>query len=103
MNYLRSIYASAYSATVSIVITVILTLATEFSALFKEWLKSFTDHHWVTKSWVSILSFVLFYFVFRFLNKAPDSQKTQKSLVVLEWALILGFIIILGFFVYEFF
>ncbi len=102
MKHLRAIYASAYAASLSILVTVVLTMATELSAGFKTWLASFTGHHWVSKSWASILVFVLFYIVFYSFKKDPASIKVARSLVVLEWALILGFVIILGFFGYEF-
>jgi|SRR3989344_3932377 len=103
MNYLRSIRASAYAATISLIATIALTLISEFSVAFKTWLASFTGHHWVSKSWVSIFVFTAFFFIFRAANKSPDSAATNRALTVLEWAIIIGFFVILGFFSYEFF
>lgn len=102
MNKLRSIYASAYAATLSTIVTVVLTLATDFSTSFKTWLANFTGHHWVTKSWVSIIVFVIAFVFFYFRNKNPEASQTRKSLRVLELAVIVGFVVIPAFFVYEF-
>jgi len=103
MDKLRSIHASAYAASAGVVVTVILTLAAELSESFKTWLAVFTGHHWVSKSWVSIIIFAIFFIFVRASNKNPDSIQTRKSLFILELAIIAGFIIILGFFTLEFF
>lgn len=103
MDKLKSIYASAYSASATIVVVVAMTIGAELSAPFKNWLAGFTGHHWVTKSWISILAFILLYCVFRFTIKSADGTRTRKALILLEAATILGFLAILGFYMYEYF
>jgi len=103
MDKLKSIYASAYSAAITIAVVTAVTVGAELSAPFKAWLTGFTGHHWVTKSWLSLIVFILSYGIFRITNKSATDIETRKALFVLEITTIAGFFIILGFYVYEFF
>ncbi len=103
MDKLKPIRASAYSATITIVVVVAMTIGAELSVPFKNWLAGFTGHHWVTKSWISALVFVLFFCAFRFVGKSVNASQTRKSLNVLQIVTSLGFLSILGFYIYEFF
>jgi len=102
MDKLKSIYASAYSAAITIAVVTAVTIGTELSVPFKTWLAGFTGHHWVTKSWMSLIVFVLFYGIFRITSKSAADIETRKALLVLEITAIAGFFIILGFYMYEF-
>ena len=103
MDKLKSIYASAYSTTITIAIVVGLTIGAELSASFKAWLATFTGHHWVTKSWISIIVFVLFFVILKFVKKSINESQIRTALAILQIFVILGFIAILGFYMYEFF
>ncbi len=102
MNKLKTIYVSAHSAVASIVVTVFLTIFSELSAPFKNWLAGFTGHHWLTKSWISLIVFVLMFVIFSVACKTVNGAQTRKALILLEVITILGFIAILGFFAYEY-
>ena len=102
MDKLKSIYASAYSAVITIVTVVAITTLGELSVPFKNWLTGFTGHHWVTKSWISLLVFAVCFCVFRITKKTVSASQTSKALFALEAITILGFLAILGFYVYEF-
>ena len=102
MEKLKSIYASAYSSVITIIIVTGLTIGTELSTPFKDWLASFTGHHWISKSWVSIIVFVLFFLIFRAIKKSVNEKQTQIALNTLQIFIVLGFLAILGFFIYEF-
>lgn len=102
MNKLKSIYASACSATIAIIVITAMTIGAELSAPFKTWLTKLTGHHWVTKSWASIIVFILFYAVFRAASKSTTDVKTRKALSILQITTIVGFLAILGFYTYEF-
>lgn len=102
MEKLKSIYISSYSAVVTIVVIVVVTVATELSVSFKNWLASFTGHHWVTKSWLSVITFALLLVVLHFSIKNVDAIKTKRAIMALEIMAVLGFIVLLGFFTYEF-
>lgn len=103
MDKLKSIYASAYSATISIIVTVIVTIGMEFSYPPKAWLAGFTGHHWITKSWLAIIVFVLFFAIFWFAKKDVSAEQTERSISVLNLTAVFGFLAILLFFIYEFF
>lgn len=103
MNKLRAIYSSACSAIISIVVTTAVTVGMEFSWPPKAWLASFTGHHWVTKSWLSLIVFVLFFLIFWGLGKNISQEKVKKALAALNIVAILGFLVILLFFIFEFF
>ncbi|HEY4482738.1 MAG TPA: hypothetical protein VI953_01035 [Candidatus Paceibacterota bacterium] len=102
MDKLKAIYASAYAACVSIVVTIILTVVVEFSPTFKTWLASFTGHHWLSKSWASIIIFAIFFIIFRVTSRTITPAQTKRALTTLEAFVILGFIGLLAFFIYEF-
>lgn len=103
MNKLKPIYASAYSSVVAIVTVVGLTIGAELSVPLKTWIAGFTGHHWVTKSWISIIVFVLFFVIFQFSNKSVTESQTKTVLTMLQIFIVLGFLAILGFYIYEFF
>ena len=103
MEKLKAIYVSSWSAMASIVTMVVVTVASEFSVPFKNWLASFTGHHWVTKSWLSVIVFVLMFGVLRVSFKTVDATKTKHALMALQLSAVLGFLVILGFYTYEFF
>lgn len=103
MDKLKSIYASAYSATITIVAVVAMTIGAELSAPFKSWLASFTGHHWVTKSWASIIIFGLTFALIYALAKNADQVRTRQALIILQIMAVVGFAAILGFYIYEVF
>lgn len=102
MNKLKLVYVSACSAAVTIAAVVAMTIGAEISAPFKSWLAGLTGHHWVTKSWASIVIFALFFYAFQSANKNISASEARKALVVLELFSILGFLAVLGFYLYEF-
>ena len=100
MDKLKSIYASACSAIATIIAVVAMTIGAELSPEFKNTLAGFTG--WVTKSWVTIILFVLLFYVFRLIGKSASDSQTKKALFALGVIAILGFLAILGFYTYEF-
>ena len=102
MDKLKSIYASAYSATITIIVVVGVTIGAELSASFKAWLTSFTGHHWITKSWISLIAFILFFVLFKISKKSVNEMQTKTALSILQIFIVLGFVVILGFYIYEF-
>ena len=103
MDKLKSIYASAWSSTLTIIVVVGITVGGELSFSFKDWLTAFTGHHWITKSWLSVISFVVFFLLFKIFKQSADEKQTKTALNILQIFIILGFIAILGFYFYEFF
>lgn len=102
MDKLKSIYASAYSAAVTILTVVAVTIGAELSSPFKNWLAQLTGHHWITKSWVVLIVFILTYGILQAFAKSPTALQTKKALSTLVVVSILGFFALLGFYIYEF-
>lgn len=90
MNKLRSIYASALGAIASITVVTAVTIIGELSEPFKNWMKGFTGHHWVTKSWISIIVFFLGYMIVRAVVRDPAPVRVRRMLAVLITFAFLG-------------
>jgi hypothetical protein len=90
MNKLRSIYASATGAIISIVAVTAVTIAGELSEPFKNWIKGFTGHHWITKSWLSIIVFFLGYMIVRAVVRDPAPVRVRRMLGMLVTFAFLG-------------
>ncbi len=102
MEKLKSIYSSAYASALTIILVVFMTIGAELSSTFKAWLTSFTGHHWVTKSWASICFFTVFFILFSVTTKSVNEIKTKKALDLLQIFIVLGFLVIFFFYLYEF-
>lgn len=100
---LRLIHASALAAASSIFVVTAVTIIAELSAPFKDGLKSFTGHHWVTKSWLSVIVFALAFLAIYAFTKKPKTSRVRHALQLLLAFLIGGTLILLGFFVFEFY
>ncbi len=96
------ISAVAFGAVVSVIVTVATTIATELSAPFKSWLARFTGHHWLTKSWFSIITLVIGSAIFRFFGEF-NITKTHRTANMLIWTVILGFVVLLCFYLFKYF
>lgn len=90
MNRLKLIYASALGAIVSIVAVTAVTIAGELFEPFKNWIKGFTGHHWVTKSWLSIIVFFLGYMIIRSMVRDPAPVRVRRMLGALITFSFLG-------------
>lgn len=102
MDKLKTIYASAVAAMLSIATTTAVTIGGELSLPFKNWLKSFTGHHWLTKSWLSIIIFVAVFLITRAVSKKPSETSTGRAVSVLVWLAIFASFILLGFYIFEY-
>ena len=98
MNKPRLIFASALAAIITIVFVVTITVWADLSIPLKNWLKSFSGHHWTSKSIFSALLYmattVIFYWSFR----NPSEVVLRKLLVFLLVFMVLGILSITAFF-----
>lgn len=101
MNKIKNAYAAAWSAILTIILVVLVTILAEIYIPFKSWLASLTGHHWITKSLLTA-SFVVFFVIFRSLNKNVSRERLHKSIYILNIVAILGAIIITLFYVLEY-
>lgn len=87
------------SATGVVWLVVLMTLGAELSAPFKAYLAQLTGHHWVTKSLAAAAAFIVFYFL---LQKLSESKNILKSVLCLIACVVLGGLIIFGFYLWHF-
>jgi amino acid transporter len=74
---MKSIKAFSISSIVSIGIVTLITFIGEFSAPFKNGLAALTGHHWVTKSIIGMIVFVILSIILNFTLK-PDNENSAK-------------------------
>ena len=82
-------------------LVVAMTLGAELSAPFKAYLAELTGHHWVAKSVISAVAFVLFYFLF-LPRKSDGSKGVLDSVLFLMASVILGGLAIFSFYFWHF-
>lgn len=100
---LKLVFASAIAAVKTIFTITVVTLVAELSVPFKDWLKSITGHHWITKSWLSVIVFILTFLIVYALIKNPSASRVKHALNLLFASLLAGSFILLGFFIFEFY
>ena len=89
-----------YSTLLTICLIVMLTILGELSKSFKTFLTSITGHHWVTKGVVSLIFFVIIYFLIS--KTVKDNVDSINETIYTATAVILGGLIIFGFYVWHF-
>lgn len=80
-------------------LVVLMALFTELSAPFKTFLTQLAGHHWIAKSIISSVAFVLFYFLFRKMNESDDVVRDVWYVV---GSVVLGGLIIFSFYLWLF-
>jgi hypothetical protein len=74
---MKNIKALSISSIISIGIVTLITLIGEFSAPFKNGLAALTSHHWVTKSIIGMIVFVILSIILGYMIK-PDNENSAK-------------------------
>ena len=98
MNKPRLISASALAAIITIVFVVVITIWAELSIPLKNWLKSFSGHHWTSKSIFSALLYVAATVIFYWSFRKPNEVILRKLLVFLLVFIVLGVLSITAFY-----
>ena len=96
---MRALY---FSTVLTMILIVFLTIYSELNEVFKNFLKTLSGHHWVSKGIISLLFFVLCYALLHSRVKEDDKKlhhEINNTIIIA----ILGALTILGFFLYEFF
>ena len=75
------------SANISIAVIALMTIIGEISSPFKDFLASIppVNHHWVTKGIISVILFVLLYFVFGMIfgeEKSGEPKGVMSTVIV---------------------
>ena len=98
---MKNYKAASVSGIISIVVTVVITIFSEVSSGFKSLLTKISGHHWLTKGIIALVLFFILYFAFgKMKTKDSDIFKYTKAVF---WITIVCSLIIIGFFVFEFF
>lgn len=98
----RELYAATLATIGSIIFVVFSTLYSELSEPFKSFLAKTFGHHWIGKSVLSVVVFVLMYYFFTHYShgkKHWNLWTMSRNVTILA---ILSGLIIFGFFAYEF-
>ena len=74
---MKNIKALSISSIVSIGLVTLLTIIGEFSAPFKNGLAALPGHHWVTKSIIGMVVFVILSIILGYTIK-PDNENSAK-------------------------
>ncbi|MEK7151273.1 MAG: hypothetical protein AAB784_00970 [Patescibacteria group bacterium] len=99
----KNVFSSAISASLSIVLVTILTVWAELSPGFKNFLAGMTGHHWISKSLAVIIFFPIILLLIRGLvHRGVSDKQVSGSLWVLIFVTILGYVAVLGFFIWHF-
>ncbi|KKT61648.1 MAG: hypothetical protein UW55_C0028G0002 [Candidatus Giovannonibacteria bacterium GW2011_GWA2_44_26] len=98
----KLIYASAIASVLSIVFVAILTIWADLNAPLKDYLKSLSGHHWVTKSYGTILIYFGAVLLFLILPKKIGEKTLKRSLIWLFFFVFAGTLSVSGFYVLHF-
>jgi len=77
-------------------------IVAELSAPFKNFLKGFTGHHWITKSWIVVIVFFALFIIARLTMREPDSSRLRGKVVLLVFMGVLCSAVLLGFYIFEY-
>jgi hypothetical protein len=98
----KELHAATIAAMVSIIFVVLSTLYSEMSASFKALLTSTFGHHWIAKSVLSVVLFVLAYYFFTHIVRGKNHWNMWVMARNVTILTILGGLIIFGFYANEF-
>lgn len=88
------------SVILSVIVTTAITIWAEFSVPLKDFLKSITGHHWVTKSILSIIIFFGVYLIARPSEKNINILNKTKKVI---WVTLICILALLAFFTWHYF
>ena len=102
MRNLKLVFSSIISAFVAVVFVAAITVWAELSAPLKDWLKDLTGHHWVSKGVLMLAIYVLSFIIVYLFSKSTNINSVNQALKGLNWIVILGVVVIWGFFVWHY-
>lgn len=88
-------------AIVAMFFVVVATVVAELHKPFKNFLAQNLWHHWVGKGIIASVIFLIFGFVLYFCPRKSDETRTIKILWWVFAVTVVGFLAILGFYIYE--
>ena len=96
-----NIKALGISTILTIVLITFMTIYGELNSAFKDFLKNLLGHHWISKGVIALAFFIIIYFALKNLVSKKEDVRGYINWVIISS--VLGSLIILLFYVYEFF
>ena len=99
-NHYKLIRGATLGAIASIVTVTVITVAGELYAPLKDWLKSVFAHHWLGKSAISVIVFILFSLL-GIVTLSDDEEKTHRITALLFGSAVFCTLVLTIFFIYH--
>lgn len=97
----NKVTAAAASASITMIVTVMVIVIAEYAASFKGFLASVTGHHWVTKSVLEVILFVVLFLIFGMVMK-QDKKKPMKGITATAVVGVVSILVLAGFFIFHY-
>jgi len=95
---MKNIKVFSISAMASIVAITVFTIIGELAAPFKDALKAMTGHHWISKSILAVVIFLVLGLILKYTAKA-NNEASGKYIWGVFWTAIIGSIVLLLYFI----
>ena len=102
MNKTKLAFSSSIAASLTVIVITVVTIWGELSPVFKDFLKSFTGHHWLTKSVLTLLIYFVGLAVFYLLPKNIGPKTVSRGLIFLIVTALSGSLAVFLFFVWHY-
>ncbi|KKQ40189.1 hypothetical protein A2907_02630 [Candidatus Azambacteria bacterium RIFCSPLOWO2_01_FULL_37_9] len=89
------------SAIFTVIFVAAITITADLAPDLKNWLKSVFTHHWIGKSILTLIFFLIFSIVVYLCPCQKNIEKTKKLLSYLLWSSMGSAVIIFLFFIWE--
>ncbi|OGE81864.1 MAG: hypothetical protein A3E98_03185 [Candidatus Doudnabacteria bacterium RIFCSPHIGHO2_12_FULL_48_11] len=102
MNRLRLIYSSIIGTQAALLFAVIVTIWAELAPPLKDWLKSLSGHHWTSKSYLTMLVYVVVFAYCYSVSGGVSGGKVKRAVYHLFWLGLVGSAVLVGFFIWHY-
>jgi hypothetical protein len=98
---LKIVQGFIFAAILAVIFITVITVVTDLYPPLKDWLKVIFTHHWIGKSVVSFVIFLVVGAIASFFARVASIEKITKQLYFLFWSSVAGSAIISFFFLWE--
>lgn len=99
----RIVHGALLGASAAALLVVFLTIGGELWGPLKQHLADEHYHHWVGKGVWATITFFVISAISALGIKSTDSAVTRRLVILLSWTLMLSFVLLFGFYLYEYF
>lgn len=101
VDRIKNVYAAAVAAVAATAFVTVITIVADLQLPLKDWLKATFTHHWIGKGVLAAVVFVVVWLVMLAQKRQADDQQLSRGLMALTWTVVLGTVVLFGFFVFE--